>query len=614
MAVITQFKQRISNSTVCRSLRLLSRSEIRRIGVVIVLQIFFGFLDLAGVALIGILGSLAITGASSRTPGNRVGQVLNFLGLEDLNLQTQALAIGLTAGFVLVVKTILSAYFNRRITLFLSRRGAVVSSRLIAKLLNQPLTNLQSRSMQETLYTLTTGVDAITMGILSTSIHLTSDLSLLIILSVGLFIVDPIIALSTVILFASAALVLHKSLSVRAKRLGILEADLGIENSEKTLEVLNSYRELVVRNRRGYYARELGIIRLKQAEVRAESAFMPNISKYVLELTLVIGSLFISGIQFSLHTAAHAVAVLAVFLTASTRIAPAVLRMQQGVLRIRNSLGAAERSLTLHAELDKFEAAQEPDDNVDIVHEGFSPKVEASRVSFTYPNAKAPAIEDLSLVIEPGEIVAFVGLSGAGKSTLVDLMLGILAPDTGNVWISGEESRKSIIRWPGAVGYVPQNVVIANGTVLSNVSMGFPIRKQDEALVQDAIKSAQLKDYVDSLQNGIYSHVGDAGARLSGGQRQRLGIARAMFTKPNLLIMDEATSSLDGETEANVTKAIQAMRGKVTVILIAHRLSTIKEADCIYYLEAGKLRAKGTFDEIKLTVPGFARQAKLSGL
>lgn len=612
--MLSRYKKRLSSSTIRRSLRLLSRGEVRRAGAVIILQICLGLLDLLGVALVGILGSLAITGASSKAPGNRVGQVLNALSLENLNLQSQALVLGSVAGSVLVVKTLLSAYFNRRITIFLSKRGAVVSARLIGKLLNQPLTKLQSRSMQETLYTLTSGVDAITMGILSTAILLTSDISLLVLLTAGLFIVDPIIAFSTLFLFAGVAYVLHKSLSVRAKRLGIEDTELGILNSERTLEVLNSYRELVVRNRRGFYARELGKIRLRQASVRAESSIMPNTSKYVLELTLVIGCLLISGIQFALHSASHAIAVLAVFLTASARIAPAVLRLQLGFLRIRTSLGSAERSLTLHTELESYDATEDVGDTVNTMHLGFQPTVVLSHVTFTYPNAEIPAIRNLNLEILPGEVVALVGLSGAGKSTLVDLILGILPPDSGEIKISGEEPLNSFKLWPGAVGYVPQNIVISNGTIQSNISMGFPIQKNDLELVDNALQIAQLKTFVESLELGIHTPVGDAGGRLSGGQRQRLGIARAMFTKPLLLIMDEATSSLDGETEASVSEAIQTMRGDVTVILIAHRLSTVKAADCIYYLESGELRAKGKFEEIKSLVPEFARQAKSMGL
>jgi ABC-type multidrug transport system fused ATPase/permease subunit len=565
----------------------------------VILQAFLGFLDLVGVALVGILGSLAITGASSRTPGDRVSQLLSLLRLENLNLQSQAFVVGLTAASVLVIKTILSAYFNRRITFFLSRRGAVISARLVSKLLQQPITKLQSRSMQETLYTVTTGVDAITMGILSTSIQLSADASLLVLLTVGLFVVDPTVAFSTLFLFATAALVLHRSLSVRARRLGVEEAALGILNSSKTLEVLNSYRELVVRNRRGYYARELGNIRLKQANNRAESAIMPNISKYVLELTLVIGSLLISAIQFKLHSAAHAVAVLSVFIVTSSRIAPAVLRMQQGLLRIRNNLGSAERTLDLHAELGYLEVVDEFSDEVQTEHQDFVPHIKVVNATFQYPDSNSLAIDNLSLEIMPGEIVAFVGPSGAGKSTLVDLILGILSPDAGSIVISGEVPLSAIKIWPGAIGYVPQNVVIADGTIHGNVSMGFPVQSKDEPLVNSAIHIAQLKDYVDSLPKGIHSAVGDGGAKMSGGQKQRLGIARAMFTKPLLLILDEATSSLDGETEANVSEAIQAMRGNVTVILIAHRLSTVMQADSIYYLESGKLRAKGKFNEMK---------------
>ncbi len=333
----------------------------------------------------------------------------------------------------------------------MSRRGAVISARLVSKLLQQPITKLQSRSMQETLYTVTTGVDAITMGILSTSIQLTADASLLILLSVGLFIVDPAVAFSTLFLFAGAALVLHKSLSVRARRLGVEEAALGILNSSKTLEVLNSYRELVVRNRRGYYAQELGNIRLKQANNRAESAIMPNISKYVLELTLVIGSLVISAIQFKLHSAAHAVAVLSVFIVTSSRIAPAVLRMQQGLLRLKNNLGAAERTLDLHAELGNLEIDDEFSDEVQTEHQDFVPHIKVTNVTFHYPNSNSMAIDNLSLEIMPGEIVAFVGPSGAGKSTLVDLILGILTPDAGSILISGKDPLSTIKKWPGAL-------------------------------------------------------------------------------------------------------------------------------------------------------------------
>lgn len=612
--VLKIFSQFLKYSTIARCMRVLSKHERNRIFLIVLVQIGLGLLDLLGVALVGVLGSLAITGVSSKQPGNRVERILELLSLEDMTLQQQAMFLGLFAAFVLVIKTLVSVFFLRRITFFLSLRGALVSSKLVSKLLSQPLTRLQARSMQQTLYSITTGVDTITMGILNTSVQLCSDGSLLIILAIGLFVVDPTLAFSTFFLFAAVAIAIYKLLAIRSQHLGEKEALLGIENSEKTLEVLNSYRELVVRNRRSYYARELGKIRVKQSNTRAERAFMPNISKYVIELTLVIGSLVISAVQFLMNDAAHAIAVLSVFLVASTRIAPAVLRMQQGALVIRGNLGSAEPTLLLHEELALVEPNDDVSDEVQTEHQGFRAKVEIRNLSFTYPGKIIPAVHNLNLDIDPGKIVAIVGSSGAGKTTLVDLLLGILTPQNGSISVSGENPLEAISKWPGSIGYVPQDVMVSNGTIHSNVCMGFPVRSSDLKLVASALEIAQLSNFVATLELGLESPVGDRGAKLSGGQRQRLGIARAMFTKPLLLILDEATSSLDGETEASVTDAIQRMRGSVTVILIAHRLSTVREADMICYMDSGELVATGTFEEVRKAVPDFDRQAQLMGL
>lgn len=169
-------------------------------------------------------------------------------------------------------------------------------------------------------------------------------------------------------------------------------------------------------------------------------------------------------------------------------------------------------------------------------------------------------------------------------------------------------------KWPGALSYVPQDVMISNGTFSSNIKLGFPADSGTDQLVEDAIEIAQLKEFVSGLPEGLESKVGDRGTALSGGQRQRLGIARALFTKPKLLVLDEATSALDGETEANISAAISALKGDVTVILIAHRLSTVRDADKVVYLEGGRIVAEGTFDEVRNSVPNFDRQASLMGL
>lgn len=607
-------RKRWRKTTIGRSARVLSRRDQRKIIAVVILQIGLGLLDLIGVALIGVLGALAVSGVSSQQPGNRVGSALNLLQISEMTFQAQAAILGILATFILISRTLFSVFFTRRTLFFLSRRGAVISANLVSRLLTQSLLMIQSKTTQESLYAVTYGVNTITVGVLGTTVSLISDVSLLLVMSIGLFIVEPTIALGTFLVFAIIGIALYRLLHVRAGTLGLKNTELQIHGNEKIVEVLSSYRESVVRNRRSYYAREIGNIRMSLANTQAELSFMPYISKYVIETTVVLGALAISGLQFLLQDATHAVATLAVFLAAGTRIAPAVLRVQQGGIQIRSSLGAATPTLDLIETIGDAPLGEDAEDTVDIIHNGFSAKVEISNATLTYPEKDIAAIHEINLSIPNGSTVAFVGPSGAGKTTLIDVLLGVLTPDSGEILISGLPPLQAVSKWPGAIAYVPQDVVISNGTVRENIGIGYPIEVVTDELVESAIKIANLSNFVKGLPQGLETQMGERGTKISGGQRQRLGIARAMFTKPQLLVLDEATSSLDGETEASITNAIQELRGTTTVIMIAHRLSTIRDADIVVYLAEGKVIAKGTFEEVREKVPDFERQAKLMGL
>jgi ABC-type multidrug transport system fused ATPase/permease subunit len=250
-------------------------------------------------------------------------------------------------------------------------------------------------------------------------------------MSVGLFIVDPLMALSTFVVFLGIGFLMYRLLHQRANTLGRKSADLSVKSNEKVFEVLNSYRESVVRNRRNFYAREIGKLRLEMANTDAELSFMPNISKYVIETTVVLGALIISGVQFGLRDAAHAVATLAVFLAAGSRIAPAVLRLQQGALSIRSNLGSARLTLELIDSLGESKPIEEVSDQLELVHSGFVGSIEMSNVSFKYPLANEAALKGINLNIREGSTVALVGPSGAGKTSIVDVLLGVLSPDSG---------------------------------------------------------------------------------------------------------------------------------------------------------------------------------------
>ena len=605
---------RVKKSTFGRSMRLFSKSDKRKILITTLLQIFLGLLDLLGVATIGILGALAVNGIQSRQPGDRVSHILNILHLQNFTFQSQAAILGASAAFILIFRTISTIVISRRVLFFLSRRAAVLSTELIGRLLRESILKIQEKTSQETLYAVTNGVGTITLGIVGATVGMASDIAILSFLSIGLFVVDPVIAIGTFVIFGLVGYLLFKLMQQRAQALGRENSTLTIQSNEKILEVLNSYREFIVRNRRKYYADQIGAGRLALANNQAEASFMPNISKYVIETTVVFGTLVISAIQFITTDATHAVATLSVFMASGTRIAPAVLRLQQGAIQIKSSLGAANPTLDLIERLSYQHEMDTENDELDLVHYGFSGEILVQDVTFCYPKSPQNAAENVSLQVSEGKSVAIVGSSGAGKTTLVDLILGILNPNVGNISISGLKPLEAISKWPGAIAYVPQDVMITNGTIRENVALGFPLEVASNELIWDALRIAQLETFVRTLPNGIDSHVGERGTKLSGGQRQRLGIARALFTKPKLIVLDEATSALDGKTELEFANAIHELKGKVTVVLIAHRLSTVREADSIVYMRDGKIIEVGSFDEVRSRVPDFDIQSKLMGL
>ena len=603
------------DKTVGRSLRLLAPKDRRKLGLVVAIQIFLSGLDLFGVALIGVVSALAITGVSGQVTGNRVGAVLQFMHLDGYTFETQVAILGTTAGVTLIGRTLLSIFFIRKSLFFLAHKTAVISSELTSRVLAQPLLQLQKRTSQETLYAVTGGVSSLVLGILGALVMLASDLSLVLVMAVGLFVVDPRTAIGSFIFFILIAFLLFKLSSKKMQKISNDSVLINIRGNEILIEVLTNYRESVVRNRRAFYANKFALNRRLYANFAAENSFIPNISKYAIESSVVIGAILLSATQFVMQDARHAIATLAIFLASGTRVAPAILRIQQGLLHIKSASGSVDLTLKLVQEVENYSIALDTDPALALGdHSNFSAQILFDKVSFSYPDSENKILDQVSIQISPGQFVAFVGSSGAGKSTLVDLLLGVLLPDSGEIKISGHAPSVAVERSPGAIAYVPQDVSIAIGTIRENIALGFPNEFATDERIHKALKISHLETFVESLENKADTQVGERGAKLSGGQRQRLGIARAMFTNPKLLVLDEATSALDAETEASVSAAIQSLRGGTTILMIAHRLATVRSADLVVYVAEGRIVAQGTFTEVRAAVPDFDKQANLLGL
>ena len=593
-----------------RSLKILTRKDLTKLAVVLIIQIGLSLLDLLGVALIGLIGALTVSGIQSQTPSGAVASALSLLGISEFTFQGQAAVLGLSAALVMISRTILSIISIRRVLHFLSARGAQISSNLLRKLLSQQISVINQKTSQETLYALTNGVMSITLGIIGNSVTLIADAILLTVLFFGILIVDPFMAISTLFSFSLIALALYKLLHKKALDLGNSQAKITVLSNERIVEIVQGYREISVWNRKDFYASEISKLRFTLSRDLAESSFLPYIGKYVLETAIILGALAISAIQFIISDAANAIATMSVFLAAGSRIAPAVLRMQQGGLQINGAMGSSGPTLNLIEELSQLKEINPVVDSAQkFEYPGFRANVNLSEVTYFYPGENSPALNNLTLDIKDGEFLAIVGPSGAGKSTLADLILGLLTPTEGEARVAG-----AIAQWPGSISYVPQDPLIVNGSIQENIAFGFPAETLSEERLYEAIRLAQLEEFLASLPFGVKTIVGERGARLSGGQKQRLGIARALYTNPRLVILDEATSALDGKTESDFSHALSSLKQNLTLIVIAHRLSTVQDADKVVYLEEGEIKAHGTFSKVRELVKDFDSQARLMGL
>jgi len=280
--------------------------------------------------------------------------------------------------------------------------------------------------------------------------------------------------------------------------------------------------------------------------------------------------------------------IIGLFAAAAFRLLPSVNRVIGAVQLLRFTSPIAN---TLYDEIHLIHKTES------ISYEGeviLKNNLEIKNVRFSYPSSELEIIKDININIIFGKTVGFIGESGAGKSTLVDIILGLLTPVSGEIIVDGINITKSIRGWQNQIGYVPQSIYLVDDSLRRNIAFGLPIKDISDDAVWQAARSAKLEEFINKLPDGLETIVGERGVKLSGGQQQRIGIARALYHNPSVLVLDEATSSLDIETERKVMDAVNELHGEKTILIVAHRLSTVESCDYIYRLEQGKIISEGT--------------------
>ncbi len=603
------------------ALGLLTAADRRRYRLVVAAQMLTSFLDLAGVLLVGLVGVLAAASIQGTPPPDAVVAAADRLGLGDLPPEALAGIVAATSAAFLLTKSLVSALLMRRVFRFLGNRQAAVSTRLTAQLLAQPLLAIERRSSQETAYALSGAIAATITGTLGSLAIMLSELTLLVLLSAALFIVNPAVTIAAFIFFASVGFAIQRGLAGWAGRLGGVLSTTGILGTKHLQEAIFSYREVSVLGRRSLYVATIGSLWQRGGGAMGDQLFISQLPKIGYETALVVGAIGLVSWQFTVSTPVEALATLVLFLAAGSRVLPSMLRLNSLTIGIRLGVASAAVVFPIVDELQRSAAQPLSPINIKDVEEsttagfpGFTPTIEISDVSVTYPGAPAPALTNINLSVPAGSKVALAGTTGAGKSTLADVILGVLEPQSGSVSVSGMDVNDAINTWPGALAYVPQNVAMINGSVRENVALGLPADAIDDDQVWHSLQQAHLAGFLSDSRDGLDTLIGERGVRLSGGQRQRLGLARALYSRPKLLVLDEATSALDAETEVLIADALAALSDEVTTVTVAHRLAPIRHSDIVVYLEGGYITALGTFDEVRESSSAFHRQATLLGL
>lgn len=422
-------------------------------------------------------------------------------------------------------------------------------------------------------------------------LQLASEVCVSGVMIVFLVVTDPLITFGVALAMAIMVFLFMKKLRRILAGFGDERRTYNAKILQSMQQTFGGIKEIKIANRESYFEDDFIRNNARYTYVIKQNAFLSSVPKPIMEALCIVGLMAAIIVRISATTTdpSQFVGTLAVFAAAAFYLLPSANKMSEYLASIIHNGVVIHKIGEQYAAIRDMELSDVA--KKDYKQVSLEKEISVEHMTFTYPDTESPVLSDVNVTIPKNSSVAFIGPSGAGKTTMVDLILGVLKPQSGRVAVDGMDIAESYRGWHDKIGYIPQTIYMLDDTIRNNIAFG-QAAEIDDARIWDALHQAQLDDFVRSLDEGLDTMIGEAGVRLSGGQRQRIGIARALYRKPEVLVLDEATSALDTETEAAVMEAIDSLQGRMTMLIIAHRLSTIQNCDVVYQVENGAVCRK----------------------
>lgn len=515
-------------------------------------------------------------------------QICDMLGIQSVGQMTTALLLALMA--IYIIKNLYLVYLVYRQNTFITQSRNQMISRVMGEFLNRPYEQYLGADIP-TVFRITDSDIPQTFSLMLAMLQLASEVVVSGLIFIVLLCTDIFMTLFIMVLFGVMTLVIVKIFKPKLNKIGAKNQAIQSRIAKWRIQAIYGLKDVKVLNREEFFVRNYYETGKIGANVGRTYAVMNNIPRLLIETVFIVGVLtFIIIYMKGGGNVASMVSTLAAFGVAAMRVLPSVNRINTYITEIsynQPSLDFVYQNLQEGMKTDAMLAQRRAYSQKEKLE--LKDKIELNHISFHYPDSDKNIFTDAHMEVPKGKSVGIMGTSGAGKSTIVDILLGLLHAQEGEITCDGVDIFKNYESWLAQIGYIPQSIYLIDESIRDNIAFGIDADKIDEKRIWEVLEEAQLKEFVEELPNGLDTTIGDRGVRLSGGQRQRIGIARALYHDPEILVFDEATSALDNDTEAAVMDAVNSFHGKKTMIIIAHRLNTIEKCDIIYKVEDGKL-------------------------